>query len=553
MKTGLLHVFTMAGLLALSNVFLRAQTVSDFENISLSANSYKDGSGPYVISDFASGNVALSHVYSTAFGGYWAAGFTYSSKTDSITTGAANLYSARPASGYGGSANYIIGTPGSLIGLTGTSKNKPVNGMYVTNSTYAALSMREGDTFAKKFGGVSGNDPDFFVLIIKGYVNGVATSDSVNFYLADFRFLDNSKDYIVNDWRFVDLTPLGAVDSLVFDLASSDAGAFGINTPTYFCIDDIRTFGDTATFENLVLKSNSFWKGKTTTLYSNFTSGNAIFPNTYDVSDYGDFWSSGFAISNEHDTTTAGYSNLFSARTGKGINNSANYAVVQNYAKIKLTGNAMGKVVNGFYITNSTYAELSMEQGDAFAKKFGGTSGNDADWFKLVVRKWLGGILTNDSIEFYLADYRFADNSKDYIVKDWRFVDLTSLGNVDSLEFILSSSDVSAFGINTPAFFCMDNFTTKDIPLTVQQANSTNVQFSVYPNPANSVVNIDLSTLSDTSVLLNLTDASGKIMYVGKINQLNNFSLDLSSYPTGVYFLTLTGENTFNHIKLVKE
>jgi hypothetical protein len=34
--------------------------------------------------------------------------------------------------------------------------------------TYAALSMRDGDGFAKQFGGASGDDPDYFLLTITG-------------------------------------------------------------------------------------------------------------------------------------------------------------------------------------------------------------------------------------------------------------------------------------------------------------------------------------------------------------------------------------------------
>jgi hypothetical protein len=37
-----------------------------------------------------------------------------------------------------------------------------VTGAYFTNTTYAALSMLSGDSFAKKFGGASGDDPDWF-------------------------------------------------------------------------------------------------------------------------------------------------------------------------------------------------------------------------------------------------------------------------------------------------------------------------------------------------------------------------------------------------------
>ena len=63
--------------------------------------------------------------------------------------------------------------------------------LMVTNTTYAALSMRDGDSFAKKFGGPSGNDPDYFRLTITGKDSGGSTIGSVEFYLADYRFADS--------------------------------------------------------------------------------------------------------------------------------------------------------------------------------------------------------------------------------------------------------------------------------------------------------------------------------------------------------------------------
>ncbi|GAF91706.1 unnamed protein product, partial [marine sediment metagenome] len=114
-----------------------------------------------------------------------------------------------------------------------------VEGLYVTNNNYVCYAMLDGDAFSKKFGGDSGNDPDWFLLTITGKdVDGVVTS-TVDFYLADYRFADNSADYIVNTWQYVDLTSLGAVKSLEFSLSSSDVGDWGMNTPAYFALDTL--------------------------------------------------------------------------------------------------------------------------------------------------------------------------------------------------------------------------------------------------------------------------------------------------------------------------
>jgi hypothetical protein len=99
--------------------------------------------------------------------------------------------------------------------------------------------MRDGDQFAKKFGGDSGNEKDFFKLEIQGF-RGTAATGSVDFFLADYRFDNNSQDYLVDQWTRVNLSSLGPVDSLQFALSSSDVGQFGMNTPAYFAMDRIE-------------------------------------------------------------------------------------------------------------------------------------------------------------------------------------------------------------------------------------------------------------------------------------------------------------------------
>jgi len=99
--------------------------------------------------------------------------------------------------------------------------------------------MLKGDSFAKKFGGVSGNDQDFLKLTINGFDASGHFVSSIFFYLADYRSSNNSEDYIVNRWTKIDLKPLGAVNQITFSLNSSDNGIFGMNTPCYFSLDDI--------------------------------------------------------------------------------------------------------------------------------------------------------------------------------------------------------------------------------------------------------------------------------------------------------------------------
>lgn len=247
----------------------------------------------------------------------------------------------------------------------------------------------------------------------------------------------------------------------------------------------------TAGFENLALPIDTFWNGSDLT--GGFNSGYASFQN-----DYNQQWGSwsGFGYSTMRDSLTAGYLNQYSAITASGYNSST-YAVVSAYGNVRtvLNGNSAGKLVSGFYVTNATYAYLSMRDGDMFAKKFGGASGTDPDWFKLTITAFRNGALKQNFVYVYLADFRSADSTEDYILKNWQWVDLITLGEVDSLEFNLTSSDTGSFGMNTPAYFCMDNFVTLDV------ANSA-------PVAANDFVTIDYITDTIVNVMVNDIDAT---------------------------------------------
>jgi len=70
------------------------------------------------------------------------------------------------------------------------------------------------------------------------------------------------------------------------------------------------------------------------------------------------------------DTITAGWGNQYSSVTGSGANNSATYGVY--YPQGSITSNGW-LVFDSIKLTNTTYAALSMRDGDAFAKKFGDT------------------------------------------------------------------------------------------------------------------------------------------------------------------------------------
>jgi len=210
----------------------------------------------------------------------------------------------------------------------------------------------------------------------------------------------------------------------------------------------------TVDLESLALGSASYWNGSDGT--GGFNSADIEFGNNYTAL-YGSW--DGFVYSQKADITTADYSNQYSVFDGaNGTNKFALYYPpfgADTYASFPAGAEY---TVKSLSICNSTYTALTIKNGDpSFAKKFGGTSGNDKDWFKMSVIGFNAAGDSVKSVDFYLADYRTDDNSKDYIVNKWTTIDLSSLGKINKFTFRFASTDTGAWGMNTPAYVCVDN------------------------------------------------------------------------------------------------
>ena len=182
-----------------------------------------------------------------------------------------------------------------------------------------------------------------------------------------------------------------------------------------------------------------------------YTSGDFAF-NSGCMSDY-DYWY-WFGYANRTETKFETLDDQWNNIVGGGYDGSATYGVAYAaafngpcYVEL-LTEPA---VVPGFYITNSSYAYTSMTNGDASAKKF-----DKGDWFKLTITGYDAEDNKTATKEYYLADLR--DEKTAYIINDWRYVDLSVLGEVAKIGFELTSTDNGSWGMNTPAYFCFDNF-----------------------------------------------------------------------------------------------
>ena len=241
--------------------------------------------------------------------------------------------------------------------------------------------------------------------------------------------------------------------------------------------------GNTINFSDLSVPQSGYWSGPdlsgttqtdaygNTTTIGQFTSGGAVFPNTYTAwSDGYTNWS-GWAYSNVNDTTTDGFGNQYAAITGGGIKGGtiisggtptpgATYAVAYGASSAWGTPPTITlpkpTTVLSADITNTTWAYLAMLNGNDYpAHQF-----TNSDWFLLTISGLdASGQPTGTPVDFYLAQ----DGN---IVNDWENVNLTGLGtDVKSIQFDLTSSDNDpVYGMNTPAYFALGDLSVASVP-----------------------------------------------------------------------------------------
>lgn len=197
------------------------------------------------------GNVNFTHTGGTSYGYEVWNGFCPSVSTDTQawpdTDWTSHQWSVMGGAGImveNGVMRTVTGAP-FMVGFWDVSEStdgipaspslkiQPVNGVkfipvriYVNNSTYAYYCMRDGSSFNRAF-----TAEDKFIVKAIGVRGGKQTGTVEIPLAADGKF--------VTSWQAADLTGLGTVDYIYFQMSSTDNGEWGMNNPAYFCVGAI--------------------------------------------------------------------------------------------------------------------------------------------------------------------------------------------------------------------------------------------------------------------------------------------------------------------------
>ena len=106
----------------------------------------------------------------------------------------------------------------------------------------------------------------------------------------------------------------------------------------------------------------------------------------------------------------------------------------------------------GVYVCNHPWPYYGCEHGDGFGSPFA-----EGDYFQLIAH----GVAADGSETTTSINLVEFTNGQLHALNDWTFFDLSSLGEVESVYFTMTSTDSGDYGMNTAAYFCMDKFQVK--------------------------------------------------------------------------------------------
>lgn len=104
-----------------------------------------------------------------------------------------------------------------------------IDHMYVNNSTYALNCYVDGNSLTAKIG-----ENDWVKIVAIGYgADGKQTGTRTEMYLC------NGPEDIVEEWTKFDLSVLGPVAQVNFNVTGSSDNGYGFSQPAYFAFDDV--------------------------------------------------------------------------------------------------------------------------------------------------------------------------------------------------------------------------------------------------------------------------------------------------------------------------
>ncbi|MBL7885948.1 MAG: T9SS type A sorting domain-containing protein [Flavobacterium sp.] len=148
-------------------------------------------------------------------------------------------------------------------------------------------------------------------------------------------------------------------------------------------------------------------------------------------------------------------------------------------------------------------------------------------------------------------------NISNYGTINNRFWTCDSNENITLIDASTTTSYGTVFKFNDALYFEGTNSSYKlfryGLPLNLGNESHLQNLFKVYPNPTTHLVTIQSEKGFFTETKVIVTNILGQLVLENKNSQTHKISLDLSTQPTGLYWVTIEEEGNKKTLKIVKE
>lgn len=239
--------------------------------------------------------------------------------------------------------------------------------------------------------------------------------------------------------------------------------------------DDSNTPSYNVTFENVNFEKAALPTGGDNPgvmIGKTYESENGYVFQNYYTDEGGYAYNSGYTVSNNNDIKTPGAENQYSVFSAS--NNTKNQFLIYNppYGSKAYIERKDGQAFYPYtvYIAPTTYTMQSIFNGDAYAKKF-----EEKDTFAVKIQgcdaygEPIKGSVVSFNLVKNLSLLQYNAYSGHYLQKFvyvngtsnlWTMIPLYMLGKVNKILITFDSSDKGEWGINTPQYLALDEFTT---------------------------------------------------------------------------------------------
>ena len=123
----------------------------------------------------------------------------------------------------------------------------------------------------------------------------------------------------------------------------------------------------------------------------------------------------------------------------------------------------------------------------------------------------------------------------------WTLFTYTLQGNFTSPSDSVNLRFTFTTGVDTASYVIIDDLAFSNTPLGINTLNNELLEVSIFPNPANSVLNIELLVFNNETTTIEMANALGQIVLSETLHTKNS-TLKTNNLISGIYFLTLTNK-----------